>query len=112
MSTEFIPEFRKSHDPDDTATRNLGIGGVLRRVNGQYANCAVTLSDDVDEKGNPYNPDAALQISGVAYDPTTQRVSFRVTGGTRGVKYLIRLRLFLTDSRQYDNSVWLKVRDH
>jgi hypothetical protein len=114
MSEQFTPEVGAAHDLHDEASRNIGIGGILRKVGGTYASAEITLSDDLDYTQTPpvaINPDSLLLISAIAFDPTTQRVSFRLTEGTRGVKYLLQLRLFLTDGRHYDFSFWQRVRD-
>lgn len=103
MSEEEIPSFRRSHDPDDTASRNFRIGGLLRRVSGTVQDVTVTVAE---------GPDSLLLVSDVIYDVTTHRVSFRITGGTRGARYRIQVRILLTDTRRYDASAWQAVRDH
>lgn len=100
--TEFIPTFRSGHDPDDVLGRNLGIGGILRRIAGVYASATVTVVA---------GPDSSLTISDVAFDATKARVSFLPHGGTDGGKYKLLLRVILTDGRQFDRSVWLLVRN-
>lgn len=114
---EEIPTFRATHDPDDIASRNVDLAGWLRRIGGTVYGLPVV---DLDPSGCP---DAALLISAVAYDATKQRVSFRITGGTLAVpvapattvalsKYLLRIRVTLTDGRRYDRSVWQQIAQH
>ncbi len=116
MSSEEIPQFGTSHDPDDLPSRNIEIGGLLRRVGGTYASVSVFLDSS--------NTDSALVISVVAYDAVTQKVSWRQTGGSKtnqaldgdGVTmrlgYRIVVRITLTDGRHYDQSVFQLIADH
>lgn len=116
MIAEEIHAFGRSHDPDDVASRNADIGGLLRRVEGTYNAVDVFLDSS--------NTDSALALSVIAYNPTSQKVSWRQTGGTRtnraldgdGVTmrlgYRIVVRVYLTDGRHYDQSVFQEIADH
>ncbi len=115
-TTEEIPTFGRSHDPDDLASRNLEIGGLLRRVKGTYASVVVVLAAS--------NVDSSLVISAIAYDATEQTVSWRQTGGIRAAQwldadgvtlrdgYLITATITLTDGRHYDQSVIQLIDQH
>lgn len=116
MTEESYQSFARSHDPDDVASRNIDIGGLLRRVKGAYAGAELLLDES--------NTDSALIISAIAYDTTSQVLSFRITGGTRAAQhlgsdgvtmaegYLIRCRVTLTDGRRYDQSYVQTIRQH
>lgn len=115
MIDEEIPEFG-SHDPDDSAARNVEIGALLRRIGGTYADADVFLDAS--------NTDADLVISVIAYDETKQKVSWRQTGGTATNKaldgdgvtmregYRIVVRVLLTDGRHHDQSVFQPIAHH
>lgn len=116
MSSEWIPQFGSSHDPDDSASRNVDIGGLLRGVGGVYQSASVFLDAS--------NTDTDLVISVVAYDAAKQRVSWRQIGGTRtnraldgdGITmregYRIVVRVTLVDGRHYDRSVFQRIFHH
>ncbi len=116
MTQREIPEFGSSHDPADLASRNIEIGGLLRKVVGAYSAATVTLDDS--------NTDSDLAISSVAYDEVTQRVSWLQTGGsfvntafdgdgvTRRSGYRIVVRVSLSDGRHYNQSVFQTISEH
>jgi hypothetical protein len=116
MIEEQYQVFPRTHDPDDSASRNIDIGGVLRRVGGTYQSVTIELDSSCS--------DSELAISLIAYDTTTQLASFRITGGNRtatcldsdGVTrvggYLIRCTVYLTDGRHYDQSFIQLIRQH
>jgi hypothetical protein len=115
MTAKYIPRFG-CHDPDDSASRNVDIGGLLLHLGGTF--------DHVDVFLDASNTDALLAISVVAYDPVTRRVSWRQTGGSRANKaldgdgvtmrtgYRITVRIFLMDGRHYDQSGWQEIADN
>lgn len=116
MTAYQIAKFETSHDPDDVAARNVEIGGLLRRVSGTYDTAEVVLHSS--------NVDTDLTITAIAYDPASQKISWRQTGGTRTNKaldgdgvtlrsgYRIVVTVHLTDSRHYDQSFWQDIADH
>ena len=116
MISENIAAFGRSHDPSDSASRNVELAGFLRKVRGTFDSVSVFLDSS--------NTDTDLVISMVAYDEDTQRVSWRQTAGNRtnqaldgdGVTlrygYRIVVRVFLTDGRHYDGSIFQTIADH
>lgn len=110
MSEQEYPTFPKAHDPDNVSARNLDIGWLLQKLGGAFSSASFTASAEVTTPPPATTPDD-LVVSLVAYDTASKRVSFRISGGTRGVRYLITMRLVLTDGRSEDVSVWQLVRD-
>lgn len=116
MITETIPQFQRSHDPDDLVPRNVGIGRILRDWQAVYDHADVTL--------DPSNTDHSLEITSVAYSSSLQRIGFLINGGVRDAQaadpntgivengYLIHLRIWFTNGLHCDRSVWQRVRQH
>jgi hypothetical protein len=94
-------------DGDDRCSRNVDIGGLLREVNGDFASALVFL-----DTATGLNTDTTLlfENGGVpAYDATKKKLSFVETAGAHGKKYLVTVRVTLTDGRHYDQSFWQEV---
>lgn len=94
-------------DQNDRLSRNVDIGGLLREVNGTFASALVFLDTDTG-----LNADTTLifESGGVpAFDATKKLLSFIETGGLAGTRYLVTVRVTLSDGRQYDQSFWQEV---
>jgi hypothetical protein len=115
MNEEY-DKFDRTHDPDDMASRNIDVGGLLRRVKGTYADAELFLDSS--------NTDSELVISAKAYNATELMLSFNITAGSRtnqfldsdGVTmrpgYLITCRVHLADGRHYDQSYIQEISPH
>jgi hypothetical protein len=95
-------------DRNDRCSRNVTIASFLTRVGGTFASAIAFLDTDTG-----LNTDTTLTFESggvMSYDSATKKLSVMAEAGAPGVKYLVTIRITLTDGRHYDQSFWQEVR--
>jgi hypothetical protein len=101
MSTTLRPGGLKPKDPDSVRNGQFDWSDFL--------GTATILAQSVVVSG----PDAALVADSVGLDTTSQKVNYRLTGGTVGKRYRLRCRVSTSEAPQQveDRSIYVLVQD-
>lgn len=101
MSAALRPGGLKVKDPD--AIRNAQFSWT------SFLGTALIIGKSVVASG----PDTALVIDSVGIDATSQKVNYRISGGTVGRKYRVRCRIASDENPQQieDKSIFVLVQE-
>lgn len=109
MTQPYIPSFGFK-DPNDRRPKNFDFYQVSLDAGHPGIDAFdVDVTAALDADGESIADDGELEITDIAWDETTKRVSFRWQGGTLGWKYLLTARIAAGSTFSADQSAWVTI---